>query len=136
MQNSQENTCTRAFLFFSLGQFLKTNQKKSSRSAVRKLFLQILRNLQENACARDSFLLKFAGLRPKTLLKRRRWQRCFPVSFAKFLRTPFFTERLQWLLLKKETPAEMFYCEFSKNFNKTYFVEQLRVTTSLLSKMI
>ena len=30
----------------------------------------------------------------------------------------------------------MFYCEFSKNFNKTYFVEQLRVTTSLLSKMI
>ena len=25
--------------------------------------------------------------------------RCFPVKFAKFLRTPFFTEHLQWLLL-------------------------------------
>ena len=25
--------------------------------------------------------------------------RCFPVRFAKFLRTPFFTEHLQWLLL-------------------------------------
>ena len=24
---------------------------------------------------------------------------CFPVNFAKFLRTPFFTEHLRWLLL-------------------------------------
>ena len=33
---------------------------------------------------------KVAGLRPATLLKNRLWHRCFPVSFAKFLRTPFF----------------------------------------------
>ena len=26
--------------------------------------------------------------------------RSFPVNFAKFLRTPFFTEPLRWLLLK------------------------------------
>ena len=25
---------------------------------------------------------------------------CFPVNFVKFLRTPFFTEHLWWLLLK------------------------------------
>ena len=25
-----------------------------------------------------------------TLLKKRLWHRCFPVNFAKFLRTPFF----------------------------------------------
>ena len=25
---------------------------------------------------------------------------CFPMNFAKFLRTPFFTEHLWWLLLK------------------------------------
>ena len=24
---------------------------------------------------------------------------CFPVNFTKFLRTPFLTERLRWLLL-------------------------------------
>ena len=24
---------------------------------------------------------------------------CFPVNFMKFLRTPFFTEHLRWLLL-------------------------------------
>ena len=35
-----------------------------------------------------------------TLLKKRPWHRCFPVSFAKFLRTPFLTEHL-WLLLLK-----------------------------------
>ena len=33
------------------------------------------------------------------LLKKRLWRRCFPVSFVKFLRTPFLTEHLQWLLL-------------------------------------
>ena len=39
------------------------------------------------------------GMRPATLLKKRPWHRCFPVNFAKFLRTPFLTEHLQWLAL-------------------------------------
>ena len=34
------------------------------------------------------FFNKTAGLRPATL-KKRIWNRCFPVNFAKFLRTPF-----------------------------------------------
>ena len=37
--------------------------------------------------------------KPATLLKKRLWYRWFPVNFAKFLRTPFFIERLRWLLL-------------------------------------
>ena len=37
---------------------------------------------------------KVAGLSPATLLKKRLWHRCFPVNFAKFLRTPFLTEHL------------------------------------------
>ena len=41
------------------------------------------------------FLNKVAGLRPATLLKKRFWHWCFPVNFAKFLRTPFFTEHLR-----------------------------------------
>ena len=32
---------------------------------------------------------------PATLLKKRPLHRCFPVNFAKFLRTPYFTEHLQ-----------------------------------------
>ena len=45
------------------------------------------------------FINKVVGLKPATLLKKRLWHRCFPVNFAKFLRTPFFTEDLWWLLL-------------------------------------
>ena len=40
------------------------------------------------------FFNKVAGLRPATLLKKRPWHRCFPVSFAKFLRTPFYRRPL------------------------------------------
>ena len=32
-------------------------------------------------------------------VKKSLWHRCFPVNFAKFLKTPFFTERVRWLLL-------------------------------------
>ena len=34
-------------------------------------------------------VIKFC-LRPATLLKKRLWRRCFPVNFAKFLKTVFF----------------------------------------------
>ena len=37
--------------------------------------------------------------RPATLLKKRLCHRCFPVNFAKFLKTLFLTEPLRWLLL-------------------------------------
>ena len=38
-------------------------------------------------------------LRPATLLKKRPWDGCFPVNFAKFLRTSTLMEHLRWLLL-------------------------------------
>ena len=43
---------------------------------------------------------KIAGLTPATLLKKKLWHGYFPVNFAKFLRTPFLTEHLRWLLLQ------------------------------------
>ena len=62
----------------------------------------VVRNLTKftgkHLCQSLSFN-KAAGLRPATLLKKRRWRRCFPVNFVKFLRTPFYTEHLWWLLL-------------------------------------
>ena len=45
------------------------------------------------------FFNKVAGLRPATLLKKRLWHRCFPVNFAKFLRTPFLQNTSGRLLL-------------------------------------
>ena len=52
----------------------------------------ILRNftkfIGKNLCL-NLFFNKVASLRPVTLLKRRLRHCCFPVNFAKFLRTPF-----------------------------------------------
>ena len=36
-------------------------------------------------------------------IKKRLWHLCFPVNFAKFLRVPFLTERLCWMLLKGQS---------------------------------
>ena len=52
------------------------------------VFLKISQNSRENTCARISFFNKVAGW-SSTLLKKRLWHSCFPVNFAKFLRTPF-----------------------------------------------
>ena len=46
------------------------------------------------------FFNKVADLRPATILKKRLWRRFFRVNFMKFLKTPFFTEHLWWLLLE------------------------------------
>ena len=53
-----------------------------------------------------SFLIKWWSWktrlwRPAILLKKRPWCRCFPVNFAKFVRTPFLKEHLGWLLLEE-----------------------------------
>ena len=58
--------------------------------------LEISQNLQENTCAIVSFLIK---RRACNFIKKRLWDRCFPVNFAKLLRAPFLTEHLWWLLL-------------------------------------
>ena len=73
------------------------------KSSVRKVFLEISQNSQENTCARISFLNKAAGLRPATLLKRRLLHRCFPVNCVKFLRTFFLTEHL-WTTASASSP--------------------------------
>ena len=74
--------------------------QRSSRSEVfcTKGALKILQNSQENHCARVSFFNKVAGLRSATLLKKRLWQKCFPLNFAKFLGTPFL-QNTSWRLL-------------------------------------
>ena len=62
-----------------------------------------------------------SGLQVCNFIKKRFQHRCFPVKFAKFLRTPFFTEYLRWLLLmflssvESECPtaARVFKCPLS-----------------------
>ena len=69
--------------------------------SVKKVFLEISQNSQENTYARAFFLIKLQALgrRPATLLKKRLWHRCFPMNLATFLTAPFVTEHLRWLFL-------------------------------------
>ena len=46
------------------------------------------------------FFDKVAGLSHAALLKKRPWHRCFPVNFAKFLRTSFLQNTSGRLLLE------------------------------------
>ena len=59
---------------------------------MKKVFLKILQNSQENTRVRDSFLIN-------DFIKKESLAQVFSCEFAKFLRTPFFTEHLYWLLL-------------------------------------
>ena len=55
----------------------------------RKGVLKNFAKFTEKHQCQSLFFNKVAGLRPATLLEKRLWHWCFPVNFAKFLRTPF-----------------------------------------------
>ena len=76
-------------------------QARSSRPEVfcKKDILRNFTKFTGKRLRQSLFFNKVAGLRPATLLKKSLWHRCFPVNFAKFLRTPFLTERRRQLLL-------------------------------------
>ena len=56
----------------------------------------------------ESLLNKVAGLKAWNFIKKGLQKRCFPVKFGTFLRTPFFTEYLRWLLLEMERHFTVF----------------------------
>ena len=60
------------------------------------MFLKFSQIPKENTCVGDTFL---KSCNPEDSVKKRLQHRCFPVKFAKYLRTPILTEQLQWLLL-------------------------------------
>ena len=57
---------------------------------------------QENPCVGASFFIKL-------LYQKKTPTQCFPVNIAEFLRTPFFTKHLRWLLLNIRKPF-VFWC--------------------------
>ena len=56
--------------------------------SVKKLFLRNFAKFTGKHPCQSLFFYK-VGLRPATLLNKSLWHRCFPVNFAKFLRTSF-----------------------------------------------
>ena len=68
------------------------------------------------------FFNKYAGLKACNFIKKRLQHRFFPVKFPKFLRTPFFTEHVRWLLLKISHELSL-YCIWEQwivSFRGTY----------------
>ena len=55
--------------------------------AVTRGILKKFRKIYRKTLVRESLFNKVASLSLATLLKKRLWYRCFPVNFAKFLRT-------------------------------------------------
>ena len=66
-------------MLYISGIYRSSHQKCSGKKGV---LTNLQENLQENICARVSFLIKLQdrGQRPATLLKKRLWHRCFPVN--------------------------------------------------------
>ena len=61
------------------------------RCSVKKVFLDISQKFIGKRLCQSLFFNKVAGLKPTALLVKSLWHRCFPVNFAKFLRTAFLT---------------------------------------------
>ena len=90
------------YFTFSRSVFSILSNVRSSRLKVfcRKVVLRNFAKLTQKSLCQNLFFSEVTGLRPAALLKRL-WHRSFPVNFVKFLRAPFFTEHLRWLLLKR-----------------------------------
>ena len=78
---------------------------KSDRSSHKRCFLKkdVLKNfakLTGKHLCQSFFFNNVAGLRLATLLKNTLWHRCFPMNFAKFLRTPYLQNSCRRLPLK------------------------------------
>ena len=82
---------------------LKVQPGLKGLSIIKKVFLKTSQNSQENTCARASFWIRC-------------FHRCFPVNFAKYLRTSFLqniSRRLflgiimRWLIFKFPNPYQV-----------------------------
>ena len=76
------------------------------RCSVRKGVLRIFTKFTGNDLCRGLFFNRVAGHRPAALLKRRLWYRCFPMNFAKFVRTPFSQNTSGPLLLSVASQSQ------------------------------
>ena len=81
---------------FKIARPLRSSHRRCS---VRKCVLRNFAKFTGKHQCQSLFFNKVAGLRPATLLKKRLWHRCFPVNFAKFLRSPFLQNTSGRLLL-------------------------------------
>ena len=83
----------------------------SQKYFVKKVFLESSQNSQENTSVR---------LKPATLLKKGPWYRCFPVNFAKFVRTFFLKTPPVAAFGMKKVKHYVLIFQMSKNVEKVW----------------
>ena len=110
----------------NIAKFLRMGFFNTSRSSRLQIFLKkgILKSFAnftgKHLCW--SLFLKNLQAEGLQLHKKRLQHKCFPVKFAIFLRTPFLTEHLRWLLLHLRWLLLYF---FEKVLFNSYFVSLL-----------
>ena len=62
-------------------------------------------------------------------LKKSLWHRYFPVNFARFLRKPFLTEHLRWLLLAFQSESTLYSFRTSCSKQAQYLKFKWKVTS-------
>ena len=100
--NTKASKYSSCYLFLSLsGQvvyFHETDRSSHRRCSVKKVFLEISQNSQENTCARNSSLIKWHAW---NFINKVSLAQVLPVNYAKFLRTNFLQNASGRLLLKR-----------------------------------
>ena len=115
---------------------------RSSRPEVfcKKCILENFAKFTGKHLCQSLFFNKTTGLRRATFLIERPWRRCFPVNFAKLLRTPFLMEQFWWLLLVRLCNSLQFfspdYRSFFNELHKTCLLFQFSILTISKLKVI
>ena len=75
---------------------------------------------------------------PATLLIKRVWHRCFPVNFAKFLRTPFpkntwwLLLNIQWIAFHENSTSNIVSLNFTWKWKVEYIVKHISCFSKIL----
>ena len=117
----KESLSSRYFEHCLLYQNCVIPRSSHQRRSVWKGVLRNFAKLTEKHQRQSLFFNKVTGLRPKALLKKRLWHRCFPVYFAKFLTAPFLQNTSKRLLLntcKNEANSPDLFSELRQSVNQ------------------
>ena len=106
--------------------FSEHHRRSHQRCSIKNGVLKSIAIFTEKHLCQSLFFNKVEGLRPETLLKKSLWHRCFPMNFAKFLRTPFSQNTFGWLLLT--TASFRGVCRTLSNFYDGTFLQK-KLTT-------
>ena len=103
-------------IFQRISQQLQSSQKQPPEVFYNKCVHRNFAEFTGKHLCQSFFFNKVVGLRPATLLKKRLWHRCFPVNFAKLLKTPFLQNTSGRLLLNSDIEKSILMAASEEEF--------------------